>query len=303
MSGERIAVLGGDAREAYIAGRLRERGFDVALYGAVLDGDRDAAEQATSAEAAVRGATWIVCPSPGLGEGDVVYAPASPAPITLDRALLSLSAAAAGGLVLGRATPGVREAAAALGIPIFEMKDDRALAKSNARSVAEAIVAILVGKTLRILPEHRIVVIGYGATGEALTRALLGLGCRVRVMARREASLADAASAGAEPTPFAERTDAMAEADIVVNTVPSVDAVPPEAYGVLHHAVVVDIASPPGGMDHDAARRAGVDVTWARGLAGGRAPHSAGDAQLAFIVRSMTNQPDDETEYTPVRAQ
>ena len=288
MSGERIAVLGGDAREAYIAGQLRARGDDVALYGATSDGRADGAvTPAASAQDAVRGARWIVCPSPGLGDGDIVYAPASEAPIVLDAAILSLSDAAAGGLVLGRATPGVREAAAALGIPVFEMKDDRSLAASNARSVAEALVAILVDKTVRILPEHRILVLGFGATGAAFTKALLGLSCEVAVAARREESLAGAAAAGARPVPFDGRVEAMADADIVVNTVPSVDAVPPEAYAVLQHALVVDIASPPGGLDHEAARRAGVDVTWARGLAGGRAPHSAGDAQLGFILRSM----------------
>lgn len=288
MNGERIAVLGGDTREAYIAGQLRERGYEVALYG-VTPGSQESASitPAASAQEAVRGACWVVCPSPGLGDGDVVYAPTSPEPIVLDAALMSSSSASAGGMVMGRATPGVRAAAETLRIPIFEMKDDRMLAASNARSVAEALVAILVEKTVRILPEHRILVIGYGATGAALSRALLGLSCEVGVVARREESLAEAAAIGARSVPFSDRVVAMAEADIVVNTVPSVDAVPPEAYSALQRAVVVDIASPPGGADHEAASAAGVNLTWARGLAGGRAPHSAGDAQLAFILRSI----------------
>jgi len=299
MSEERIAVLGGDAREAYIARQLRTRGYDVTIFGVAEDGRDAGAEPATSAESAVTGAQWIVCPSPGLGEGDVVYAPTSPAKIVLDASLLARSDAAAGGLVIGRATAGVREAASSLAIPVFEMKDDRSLAASNARSVAEALVAILVGKTVRILPEHRILVLGYGATGAALTNALLGLSCVVRVGARRQESLDAAAAAGGDPVPFDDRVAAMAQSDIVVNTVPSVDAVPAEAYEVLKDALVVDIASPPGGLDHGAARRAGVDVTWARGLAGGRAPHSAGDAQLGFIMRSMTSRSESNQPEQP----
>lgn len=289
MSDVKVAVLGGDAREAYIAGRLRTEGYDVALYGLSPDGD-SSVRLATSAEGAVRDARWIVCPSPGLGEGDRVYAPASPTAIVLDRKLMEDSAAAKGGLVLGRATPGVLTAAAELGVSVFEMKDDRSLAASNARSVAEALVAILVHKTVRILPELRILVVGYGATGAALTRALLGLSCRVRVAARRPEPREEVARLGGDPVEFADRVDAMAESDIVVNTVPYVEAVPAAAYGVLGSAIVVDIASPPGGMDHDAAKATGVDVTWARGLAGARAPHSAGDAQLGFILRSMAGE-------------
>jgi dipicolinate synthase subunit A len=79
----------------------------------------------------------------------------------------------------------------------------------------------------------------------------------------------------------------MADADIVVNTVPSPDAVPREAFAALRGRMVIDIASPPGGIDHDAARAAGVEVHWPRGLAGGRAPLTAGDAQYAFVARAM----------------
>ena len=80
----------------------------------------------------------------------------------------------------------------------------------------------------------------------------------------------------------------MAEARVVINTVPSPDAIPASAFPALHEAIVVDIASPPGGTDHQAARDHGLDITWARGLAGARAPLSAGDAQLRVITGAMT---------------
>ena len=54
---------------------------------------------------------------------------------------------------------------------------------------------------------------------------------------------------------------------------------------VIH--LLVSLLEQEPGLAVSVLRKAGVDVTWARGLAGGRAPHSAGDAQLAFILRSM----------------
>lgn len=289
MSRTKVAVLGGDVREIYIAGRLEDEGFEVRSFGGSATADGDGrARSAASAEDAVEGAEWIVCPSPGLGAGDVVYAPGSAERIVLDRRLLAGSRATEGGIVMGRATPNVLEAAKDLGVAVFEMKDDRSLAASNAKSVAEALVSLLVDRTDRILPEHRIVVVGYGATGSAFTKALLGLTCTgIRVAARRPSLLADFAADMAVGVPYEERVGAMAEAGIVVNTVPSPEAIPAAAFPLLAGTLVVDIASPPGGIDHEAAQRAGVDVTWARGLAGSRAPHSAGDAQLAFIRRSM----------------
>ena len=289
MSDIRVSVLGGDAREIYIAEQLLARGYQVSLFGAAPDGASDLAT-AESPAAAVGGANWIVCPSPGLGDGDRVYAPDSPVPIILDAALLAASEAATGGLVLGRATSGVASAAQAVGVAVFEMKDDRALAISNATSVAEALVALLISKTRRVLPEHRLLVIGYGATGAALTDALLGLACAVRVSARRPEHLERARQRGAQPVGYHARVQAMAESDIVVNTVPSTDAIPPAAFPHLRDAIVVDIASPPGGTDHAAAGASGINLIWARGLAGARAPLSAGDAQLRIITDAISSR-------------
>lgn len=286
MSQRRVAVLGGDAREIHIAERLLAMGYQVAFFGAAAGGTSRLAP-APSPEAAVAGANWIICPSPGLGDGDRVYAPACSTPIILNAALLAASEAATGGLILGRATPGVTSAAQAAGVAVFEMKDDRALAVSNATSVAEALVALLVGKTRRVLPAHHPLVIGYGATGAAFTDALLGLACAVRVTARRAEHLERARQRGAQPVAYSARVQAMAESGIVVNTVPSPDAIPPSAFPHLRDAIVVDIASPPGGTDHAAAGVSGIDLTWARGLAGARAPVSVGDAQLRFVTDAM----------------
>jgi dipicolinate synthase subunit A len=286
MSQIRVAVLGGDAREIYIAEQLLVKGYQVAVFGAAASHASQLAP-AVSPEAAVTGANWIICPSPGLGDGDRVYAPDCSVPITLNAALFTASDAATGGLILGRATPEVTSAAKAAGVAVFEMKDDRALAVSNATSVAEALVALLVGKTRRVLPAHRLLVIGYGATGAAFTDALLGLACGVRVTARRAEHLERARQRGAQPVDYAARVQAMAESDIVVNTVPSPDAIPHSAFPRLREAIVVDIASPPGGTDHVAAGVSGIDLTWARGLAGARAPLSAGDAQLRFITDAI----------------
>lgn len=288
MNKVRVAVLGGDAREVYIAGQLLALGYQVTLFGAAPDGV-PGLKSAESAQAAVAGANWIVCPSPGLGDGGHVYAPDSPAPIILDAALLAGSDVAAGGLVLGRATPGVATAARSAGGAVYEMKDDRALAVSNATAVAEALIALLVGKTRRVLPEHRPLVLGYGATGAAVTDALLGLACGVGVAARRTEHLERARQRGAVPVSYPARAEAMTQADIIINTVPSPDAIPASVFPRLRDAIVVDIASPPGGTDHAAASAAGIDLTWARGLAGARAPVSAGDAQLRIIMAAITS--------------
>ena len=72
-----MAVLSGDAREIHIAEQLLAKGYQVTLFGAA-PGKTSRLAPADSPMAAVAGANWIVCPSPGLGEGDRVYAPDCP---------------------------------------------------------------------------------------------------------------------------------------------------------------------------------------------------------------------------------
>jgi dipicolinate synthase subunit A len=284
----RVAVLGGDGREVHIAERLAQDGHEAVRYGQAShesNGVRVAAELPD----AVAGAEWLILPSPGLN-GDIVYAPDAPEPIVLGRELLERSALSAGGIVLGRSTPALDTLAGAMDVALFQLKDDLGLATRLSTGVAEGVLRLLIELTRRILREHRILVVGYGVTGAVILDYLVAARCAPTVTTRHPKALERARQCGAAPVAYAERVAAMGAADIVINTVPSTGAVPPQAFAALRDRIVVDIASPPGGMDHEAARAAGVQVHWPRGLAGGRAPLTAGDAQYAFVARAMASR-------------
>jgi dipicolinate synthase subunit A len=290
-----IAVLGGDAREVIMAELLRHDGYDVATYGlgpaacqslAPYDGLATVAElEAASALDAVAGRRWLLCPAPGLGPDDVVYAPYAQHPILLNGGLLRASEVAQGGIVLGRASSSLRALAAAVPTTVYETKDDEALRVRVATSAAEGVLALLLGRTDQVLRDQRVLVLGYGATGSALADRLVLLGSRVTVAARREESLARAEQHGALGVAFDDRAAAMADATIIVNTVPSTASMPIEMLKNLDGCLLIDIASPPGGTDHAAAAAVGCAVTWIRGVAGERAPRTAGELQYRFVRR------------------
>ncbi|HEX4755276.1 MAG TPA: dipicolinate synthase subunit DpsA [Candidatus Dormibacteraeota bacterium] len=284
----RVAVLGGDGREVHIAERLAHDGHEAVRYGQA-SGEPNGVRVAIELPDAVAGAEWLILPSPGL-DGDVVYAPDAPEPIVLGRGLLERSALSTGGIVLGRSNPTLDTLASAMDVNLFQLKDDLGLATRLSTGVAEGVIRLLIELTKRILREHRIVVVGYGVTGAVILDYLVAARCAPVVTTRHPKALERARQCGAIPVAYEERVAAMGEADIIVNTVPSIDAVPRNAFAALRDRIVVDIASPPGGIDHEAARAAGVRVHWPRGLAGGRAPLTAGDAQYAFVARAMASR-------------
>jgi dipicolinate synthase subunit A len=290
-----VAVLGGDTREVIMADLLCRDGFDVATYGLGLAACRSlgpdegaagvAKLEANSVLEAVAGRRWLLCPAPGLGDGDIVYAPYARTPIALTEALLRASDVAEGGIVLGRASSSLLACAAGVPTTVYQTKDDDALRVRVATSAAEGLLALLVGRTDQVLPDQRVLVLGYGATGAALADRLVLLGARVTVAARREESLARAEQHGAAPVAFDDRAAAMADATVIVNTVPSTSSMPLAVLRELDGCLVIDIASPPGGTDHAAAQAAGCPVTWIRGVAGERAPRTAGELQYRFVRR------------------
>ena len=288
-----VAVLGGDEREHHIANALGENEFDVRVFGGAVLDPLATYRRARSAADAVSGSNWVLCPYPGLTVNDEVYSPAGDVPIRLDRELLGASAAQRGGLVLGRASERVRALCADLGIAVHETKADSGLVVKTATAVSEALVSVLVESTYRLLREHLFVVLGFGSTGLAITQLLLAMRCEVVVAARSRRDRERARQLGARPVAYVDRVDVMETADIVINTVPAVDAVPLAVAGSRITARIFDIASPPGGMEHQALVGMGLDVNWVRGLGGLRAPVSMAEAQLEFLQDLLADDVGD----------
>lgn len=282
-----VGILGGDLREVRVAELLKADGHDVAVFGLGFAGPGEIVNSPTIADA-VADREWIICPAPGLGENDQLYAPNALAPLFLSESLLSGTAASKGGLVLGLQSPTLAETAGHLGIPIYEFKGDRVLAAVVASAVAEALVAELIRVTSRLLRELRVTVLGYGATGSAIADALVALGCRTSVASRDGVQREVARRRGSKAVPFGEWTRLLSDTDVLVNTIPDPQTIGPELYSTLAQKTVIDISSPPGGLDHEAARSSGVTVIWARGLAGLRAPLTIGEAQYEFVRRAMS---------------
>jgi dipicolinate synthase subunit A len=274
-------ILGGDARELRIAERLLEIGHEVRIFGLEKLPNPPVPYSSTAIEA-VTDAQWLICPGPGIN-GDALYAPfATNGPILLDEALLSASNVIAGGLILGKASKTVLEVQKKLNFKVIESKDERHLVIANSTTVSEGLIKLLIENTPRTLREYKYTILGYGATGAAFTDFLIALGCEVTVAARSKVAQERARQCGAQPIAWDDRLTAMKGSQIVINTVPDVEAVSKVFYPELKNVMIVDIASPPGGMDHDLDEKSGLNIIWGRGL-GNRAPHSTGDIRFGFI--------------------
>ncbi len=181
------------------------------------------------------------------------------------------------------------------GIKIIDYFNDECLCIKNALLTAEAATEIAMRELPGTLDSSKSMVIGYGRIGKLLTNLLIKLNSEVTVAARRETDLAFAECMGAEILDISKNPVQSLLAinngyDVVFNTVPT-RIMDSEFLGKLNkHVCLIDLASPPGGIDIRAARENGMHVVWALSLPGKHSPKRAGSIIADTIFKLMKEE-------------
>lgn len=146
----------------------------------------------------------------------------------------------------------------------------------NAVPTAEGAIEIAITETPFTIHGSKSLVLGYGKIGKILSKDLYALGAQTYVEARKYADLAMIEGHGYEPLPLDNLKDHIHEFDIIFNTIPSLILDDEILTKVKKDALIIDLASKPGGIDFDAAKTYGLKVIWALSLPGKIAPVSSG---------------------------
>lgn len=129
-------------------------------------------------------------------------------------------------------------------------------------------------------------VVGYGRVGRALAARLRALGAEVTVCAPTADQRAAAAAGACRALPLDRLPDAAAGADFLFNTVPA-PVIGADALGNLpDDALLMDLASPPGGFDRPAVEVRGIALRRSPGIPGRVVPLTAG-LVLADVVEEL----------------
>ena len=274
-------VVGGDQRQAALARLLADDGHTVHTFAL------DRAEGLTcerSLEEAAR-ADCVVLPLPAMGERGHLNAPLSQEqyPLTWALDFLRPGQLVCAGMENQELTTAVRQR----GLQLKDYFAREELAVSNAVPTAEGAIQIAMAELPITLHGARVLIIGYGRLGKALAPRMAGLGARVTVAARSWEALAWAQALGLATEHTDQLTPWLCSYDLVVNTVP-VGLIGREQLAALQEgALIIDLASKPGGVDFEAARQLGVKVIWALSLPGKVAPVSSGAAIKTTIYHIM----------------
>ncbi|MBQ2613873.1 MAG: dipicolinate synthase subunit DpsA [Clostridia bacterium] len=271
-----FAFIGGDLRQIPVIEQFLASGHEVMVFGleqASLPAS-SLLKICSSLSDAINDAKVVVLPLPYRSDENHIHTPLSEAQIPIQE-LFSLMKPAQ--LLFAGRTDGYLKALSELyGVRFWDYSTREEMAILNAIPTVEGALAIAMAETPHTIHQSRCLVLGYGRIGKLLAHTLKALGANVCAAARKPKDLAWMVADSIFPIPFKGLGDAVGDFDIIFNTVP--DMVLPASLlaKVPDRCLVIDLASKPGGVDFEAARRMGKKVIWALSLPGKVAPETAG---------------------------
>ena len=281
-----IAIVGGDRREQEIARCAAAAGAQVRAFGFPWPEQGIAnVHNTANASEALAGADIALFPIPGIAADGALFAPQCAERIIPDGAALA-GMRKPGQIILGWADPKLKAHCEALGVTLHEYEWDEDLMLLRGPAIVEGMLKVLIENTDITIHRANVCLVGQGTIGSLVTHTLRALGARVHVAARNPVQRAAAYAAGAEPHELTDLAAVLPDMDIVIASVPA-RVLGRDLLELLPaHALLVDLAAPPGGIDRDAAQALGLKFVWARGL-GARAPITVGRSQWSGIRRRI----------------
>lgn len=288
----RLVFLAGDRRDAEAARLLSAAGHRVRRFSGTDDPDwQDGRVPDPGPEIAAADA--VVCPALGTTEGgEALHRPAPLPPLPVDPGWLTVTPPDTPWLI-GRAGPWLEAAARAAGVELVSYGQREDFSLLNAVPTAEGAVAHATALAGRTAWGHRALVVGAGRCGQALVARLHAWGAAVVCAARDPAARARVRLLGATAVELPALAAVAADCHFVFNTVPARVVTRSVLAALPAGAVVVDVASAPGGTDFAAAQALGVVAALLPGIPARRYPAAAGrivaDTILAVMAERRRN--------------
>lgn len=268
-----VSVIGGDLRQITLGHELKKEGYHVFLYGFDKYGENTNLDEEDDLDY-ILNSDIIILPVPVTFDGININSPFAEFPLSLENFLDGINPSAL--IFGGQIKPNLKNALDEKRIKYCDYLLREELSVRNAVPTAEGAIKIAIEETPITIHGSKCLVMGYGRIGKILSRMLQGLGANVWVEARKYADLAMIEGHGYEPLSLNELKNYINEFDIIFNTIPALILDEKMLMHIKKDALIIDLASRPGGVDFQAAKIIGLKVIWALSLPGKVAPVSSG---------------------------
>ncbi len=263
-----FGIIGGDKRQLFCARSMADDGYGVFLTG-FDKSDNMLGLKNSDLASVINNSDAFILPLPVSKDGSNIFSPFSESPIKISHLIK----------VIGNEKPvfcginGAVDENTISSMNLYRYSNCEDFSVANALPTAEGAVQIAMKEYEGTISGSKCIVIGYGRIGRVLSPLLKSIGADVTVSARKLRDREFIRASGMTPM----SVDNMeGKYDLVFNTVPAVVLDSHTLARIAPDAIVIDLASLPGGVDDSAAERMSIKVIHALSLPGKAAPKTAG---------------------------
>lgn len=293
MKPKTFAIVGGDRRNIELSRLLNKQGHTVKLFGFV-NYEGETPMQCSSLEEVVAEADCVIGPIPCSHNNVTLNAPFLAAPIHADELFQLMQPHQA--FLAGVINPKLKETAERRGIEVIDMLTREELLVMNAIPTAEGAIKIAIDETDITLHGNLMMVIGYGRIGKILSAMLRGIGARVLAVVNSEEAAALAEASGHTSVMHTEMESRLKDAAVIFNTVPEILLDKTNMRHIRKNTLIVDLASPPYGVDANDSRNFGFKVLFTNSLPGKVAPVTTAKYILKTVVSILNEKGGSQDE-------
>ena len=272
---KRYLVLGGDLRNIKLAGMLADDGNRVYSFGQdrsdeILDDGR--IEKCTSLKVAMEKAQVIIGPVPFSSNEDFINAPFAHDKIMIDDLMKTNKGKI---FISGSIKDDLKKKLDEKYMEVIDIMKRDDLAILNTIATAEGTIEVAIKNTDKILQGSRVLILGFGRVGKIVANKFSKMSGIVTCAARKVSDLAWIKAYGYNSLNINDMLYDLKEFDIIINTVPQTILRERELKHIDAEALLIDLASSPGGIDGKMAKSMGLNFIWALALPGRIAPSSS----------------------------
>ncbi len=282
MINKSIVFLGGDKRQLFAANAFAEMGFTVYLSGFdKLESNGDLI--ITDIYTGIVNSDIIVFPVTGIKDR-IIPCYFSNKELRLSDELLELLK---NRIVFSGKSQSIKNISKE--IKIYDYLDREEFAVANALATAEGAVQVAMEEYEGLISNSRCLVTGYGRIGRILSSILNSLNAKVTVSTEKPDHFEYIIATGNKPIKTNKITG-LNNYDIVFNTVPALIIDKKVLENSSPNVLIIDLASLPGGVDFEAAKKLNISAIHALSLPGKCSPKAAGE----IITKTILNMLKEE---------
>lgn len=299
LSGVNVAIVGGDARQLEVIRKFIKCKATVYLIGFDhMDEEKDGVIGAVKTELTgemLKKIDALILPIVGTDDEGNIESIFCSRPLHLSEEYVAHLPKHAV-IYTGMSRPYLRQLAKKTGLQLQEILNRDDVAIYNSIPTAEGAVMMAIQNTDITIHGSRCAVLGFGRTGMTMARTLQGMGAKVKVGARRPAHIARIMEMGFTPFIIDELVHHVSDLDLIFNTIPARVITTEVIEQLPQAAVIIDLASSPGGTDFQYAEKKGIKALLAPGLPGIVAPKTAGQILADTFSRLVKEQMGNQEE-------